>query len=164
MAPQRAVGTRSATYVADALMTQRRLEALNQRPQSQSWLDAWRRERQTVPHQLTGFAIPRSRARARERARLIVWAEQPGAGERESLSPADSGLPAGALLPVDQPVLARDLDPPHQKLDHGVNRFCKLLGITPVTGYHWPNYQDVPMASRTTVPHLRLLDAIPELA
>ena len=160
--PQRAVGTRLATYVADALMTQRRLEALSQRPQAQSWPDAWRRERQTLPCQLTGFAIPRTLAS--ERTRLVVWAERPGAGEEEPSTPADGGLPAGTLLPADRPVLARDLDPLRQKLDLGVNRFCELLGITPVTWYAWRKNPDAPLASRTTVLHLRLLDAFPELA
>lgn len=159
--PRRAVGTRLANYVADGLMTQRRLEALSQRPQSQSWQDAWRREGQTIPCRLTGFAIPR--AVAGERARIIVWAERPGAGAGESPFPADGGLPAGMLLP-DRPVLARDLDPLRRKLGLGVNRFCELLGISMVTWYNWRKDPDAPITSRTTVLHLRLLDTLPELA
>lgn len=159
--PQRAVATRLATYVADGLMTQRRLEALSQRPQAQSWTDAWQCERQTVPCQLTGFAIPH--ALASERARLIVWAEQPGTPTASS-HPPDGESPAGTLLPADRPVLAKDLDPLRRKLDIGVNRFCELLGITPVTWYAWRKDSDAPITSRTTVLHLRLLDAVPELA
>ena len=159
--PQRAVGTRLATYVADGLMTQRRLEALSQRPQAQSWPDAWRREPQMIPCQLTGFALPHALASAR--ARLLVWAEPAGAPPASSW-PADGEPPAGALLPADRPVLAKDLDPLRRKLGIGVNRFCELLGITPVTWYAWRKDPDAPLANRTTALHLRLLDAIPELA
>jgi len=159
--PQRAVGTRLATYVADGLMTQRRLEALSQRPQAQSWPDAWRREPQMIPCQLTGFALPHALASAR--ARLLVWAEPSGTPPASSL-PADGEPPAGALLPADRPVLAKDLDPLRRKLGIGVNRFCELLGITPVTWYAWRKDPDAPLANRTTALHLRLLDAIPELA
>ncbi|TVR65509.1 MAG: hypothetical protein EA420_03060 [Candidatus Competibacteraceae bacterium] len=160
--PHRAVGTRLAAYVADGWMTQRRLEALGQPPRAQSWPDAWRREKDSVPCQLTGFAIPR--ALAGERPRLVVWAESPGTGAAEHPPPADGEPPASALLPADRPVLARDLDPLRRKLGLGVNRFCELLGITPVTWYAWRKHPDAPLASRTTVLHLRLLDALPELA
>ena len=159
--PQRAVGARLATYVTDSLMTQRRLEALSQRPAAQSWSDAWRREPQPIPCQLTGFALPHALASAR--ARLLVWAEPAGAPPASSW-PADGEPPTGALLPVDRPVLAKDLDPLRRKLGIGVNRFCELLGITPVTWYAWRKDPDAPLANRTTALHLRLLDAIPELA
>ena len=159
--PQRAVGTRLATYVADSLMTQRRLEALSQRPPAQSWSDAWRCEPQPIPCQLTGFALPHALASAR--ARLLVWAEATGV-PLASFCPVDGEPPTGPLLPADRPVLAKDLDPLRRKLGIGVNRFCELLGITSVTWYGWRKDPDAPMTSRTTVLHLRLLDAIPELA
>ena len=160
--PHRAVGTRLTTYVADGLKTQRRLEALSQPPQPQSWQEVWRREPQTLQCRLTGFAIPRSLAS--DRPRVLLWAERVDVGRRESPFPADRALPAGALLPSDRPILARDLDRLRQKLNLGVHRFCELLGITPVTFYLWRKDPDAPITSRTTVLHLRLLDAIPELA
>ena len=159
--PQRAVGTRLATYVADSLMTQRRLEALSQRPAAQSWSDAWRREPQPIPCQLTGFALPHALASAR--ARLLVWAE-PTSVPPAKACPVDGAPPTGTLLPADRPVLAKDLDPLRRKLGIGVNRFCELLGITSVTWYGWRKDPDAPLANRTTTLHLRLLDAIPELA
>jgi hypothetical protein len=114
-----------------------------------------------IPCQLTGFALPHALASAR--ARLRVWAAPSGTPPASSL-PADGEPPAGALLPADRPVLAKDLDPLRRKLGIGVNRFCELLGITPVTWYAWRKDPDAPLANRTTALHLRLLDAIPELA
>ena len=154
----RAVGTRLTTYVADGLKTQRQLEALSQQPQAQSWPDAWRRDSQTRPCQLTGFAIPR--ALAGDRPRLLVWVE-PG-GERPCA--ADGARPADLLLPPDRPIRARDLDPLRQKLNLAVNPFCELLGITTATWYLWRKNPETPITSRTTVLHLRLLDRMPELA
>ena len=162
MDPQRVVGTRLATYVSDGLMTQRRLDGLSQRSQPQSWPDAWRRERQTIPCQLTGFALPR--ALGGERPRLVVWSERPGAAEAENPLAADGGPPAETLLPIDRHLLGRDLEPLRRKLNLGINRFCELLGISAVTWYAWRKNAEALIPSRTTVLHLRLLDAMPDLA
>lgn len=159
--PQLAVGTRLVTYVNDGLMTQRRLEALSQHPQTQSWSDAWRREQQLIPCQLTGFAIPRSLAS--ERPRLIVWAE-PTPGPADPTQRVDDEPPVDTLIPGDRPVQAHDLDPLRQKLGLGVSRFCELLGMTPVTWYAWRRHLDAPLPSRTIALHMRLLDVFPELA
>ncbi len=159
--PQLAVGTRLVTYVADGLMTQRRLEALNQQPQVQSWLDAWQREQQLVPCQLTGFAIPR--ALASERPRLIVWADS-GHASADGQPLMEDDPSTDTLIAEHQPVRAQDLDPLRQKLELGVNRFCQLLGMTPVTWYAWRRNPEAPISSRSVALHMRLLDAFPELA
>lgn len=168
--PQQAVRTRLVTYVADGLMTQRRLDALNQQPQAQSWTDAWQREQRIIPCQLAGFAIPR--ALAGDRPRLIVWAESmPPPTDRTSAqvptgstTQVEDEPPADTLIAVNQPVRAHDLDPLRQKLGLGVNRFCELLGITSVSWYAWRRNPEAPISSRTVALHMRLLDLFPELA
>ena len=155
--PQQAVGTRLTTYVTDSLMTQRRIDALPQRGTPQSWPDAWRRGRNTQPCRLTGFALPR--ALSPDRPRLIVWSEPPA--NRPSDPTADDRPPP--LIPTDRLLCGQDLDPLRHKLGLGVNRFCEMLAISAVTWYAWRRQPTMPIPSRTTALHLRLLDALPEL-
>lgn len=72
--PTQAVGTRFTNYVADSLMTQRRLDSLKPEPIAQSWPDHWRRDHQTFPCQLTAFPLPSTLGS--ERPRVILWSER----------------------------------------------------------------------------------------
>jgi PAS domain-containing protein len=157
--PQQAVGTRLTTYVADSLMTQRRIDALSQRGAPQSWPDAWRRVGDPQPCRLTGFALPR--ALSPDRPRLIVWSEPP-AGHSPDPTVDDRSPPP--LIPPDRLLCGQDLDPLRGKLGLGVNRLCDVLGISAVTWYAWRRQPTTPIPSRTTALHLRLLDVLPDLA
>ena len=159
---QQAVGTRLVTYVADGLMTQRRLDALSQHTQAQSWSDAWQREQQTIPCQLMGFAIPHSLAS--ERPRLILWAT-PMPEERQGMPYVEDGeATTTPLIPENRPVQVLDLEPLRDKLGLGINRFCELIGMTTATWYLWHRTPEAPVSSRPIALHMRLLDTFPDLA
>ena len=163
--PQQAVNTRLANYVVDGLMTQRRLEALSH-SQSASWRDAWRGKGKTTTCELTAFAIPQSVVS--ERARIVVWAKSPSAHPPEehliSSNDIKNESPAEILLLPDQLVMTSDLERLREKLGISTNRFCEILGISMVTWYAWRKTPEQPIASRPIILHLRLLDAMPELA
>ena len=161
VSPQQAVGTRLTTYVADALMTQRRLDALSQQSQAQSWPDAWQRPPDPpLPCRLTGFAIPH--ALGSERPRLILWSsrlENPA----EAASARQEPISADSAFPGDHRIRGRDLDPLRQQLNRGVNPLCQQLGIAPATWCAWMRSPHKPIPNRTVELHLRLLATLPDL-
>jgi hypothetical protein len=159
--PQQAVGTRLTTYVTDGLMTQRHLDAVRERRQAQSWPDAWQHDPHPIPCQLTGFAIPRSLGS--ERPRIILWSAPVGPGD-PTHALEDRVPPRETLLPNEGCIRGKHLDPLRKKLNKGANRFCELLGIAAVTWYAWRRQPETPIPSRTVELHLRLLDAMPDLA
>lgn len=162
--PQQAVNTRLSNYVVDGLMTQRRLEALNQGSQSETWRDAWRRDQETISCEITAFFIPASVAG--ERHRIIVLAKNYdlSPGGEDAVDGLKEIQPSKALLRSDKPVLAGDLERLREKLQISTNRLCELLGISMVSWYTWRKTPQTPISSRSVVLHLRLLDAMPELA
>lgn len=159
VSPQQAVGTRLTTYVGDGLMTQRRLDALGQSSQAQSWPDAWRRKRRTFPCRMTAFVIPS--ALSVERPRVILWSEPPDVRERQR-GAAHADQP-DTLLPGDRHVLGQDLDPLCKRHRVKITRLCEQIGVSPITWYAWRRAAVDPITSRTIELHVRLLDAMPDL-
>lgn len=160
VSPQQAVGARLTTYVSDSLMTQRRLDALGQSPQAQSWPDAWLRNRQPVPCRMTGFVVPS--AISGERPRMILWSERAGARKRKG-DTSRSGRRQDLFLAVDRHVCGRDLDPLGRRYNTKITRLCEQIGVSTITWYAWRRAADDPITSRTVELHLRLLDAMPDL-
>ena len=154
------MGTRLVTYVNDGLMTQRRLEALSQHPQAQSWIDAWRREQQMIPCQLTGFAIPRSLAsdaldsssgpnpRPDRRTRRNAWMTS-----HRSIPSSRATGPSRRAIWTPAPETGSGREPILRVVRDDAR---DLVCLAAAFGRSLP--------SRTIALHMRLLDVFPELA
>ncbi len=150
-------GRRFTDLVGDPLFTGRRLESLGRDGRSQAWPERFVvGESPDRRCRLVGKALPAGPAS--DGPRLILWAE-PEAPETDRSVPARRGE-----LPPDRRVLGRDLDRLRRRVGVSVQRFCELLGISATTWYAWRRNGDEPVPNRTAELHLRLLDALPEVA
>lgn len=159
--PNQAVGTRLTNYVKDGLMTQRRLDTLKQQPQSETWPDHWRKDNRYLPCRMTAFPIPDTFGM--QRPRVILWSEssKPKAkGQSSSLE--DTTLPHNFLSGKEH-ILGQDLDAIVEFLGVKIHRLCEQLGVTTHTWYVWRRAANIPISSRITELHLRLLAAMPDL-
>lgn len=150
-------GCRFTDLVDDPVFTRRRLESLHRDGRSQTW--PARFVVGAAPNrrcQLVGKARPA--VLSEDGPRLILWVE-PEARETDAAAPARRGE-----LPPDRRVLGGDLDRLRRRVGVSVQRFCELLGISATTWYGWRRNADAPIPNRTAELHLRLLDALPEVA
>lgn len=144
-------------FVSDPLFTRRRLESLRHDGRSQSW-----------PEQFVGEEPPNRRCQLIAKAlpqllsetdrRLILWAEPEA---RDTTEPA---IHRRGELPADRRVLGGDLERVRRRVGVSVQRCCELLGISATTWYAWRRNAEQPIPNRTAELHLRLLDALPEVA
>lgn len=152
-----AAGRLFTDFVTDPLITRRRLESLSRDGRSQSWPEQFVvGEHPDQRCQLVGKAL--AQVLPETGPRLILWVEP------EDRDTAEPTIRHRGNLPDDRRVLGRDLDRVRQRAGVNVQRFCELLGISPTTWYSWRRNPDEPLPNRTAELHLRLLDALPEVA
>jgi hypothetical protein len=67
-------------------------------------------------------------------------------------------------IPLDRPVLGRDLEALREKLNRTALECCFLLGIPLTTWADWKRHEDNPLPNPTAALAVRLYDRFPELA
>lgn len=141
-------------YVADSASTQRHLDHLAQSSTPQIWSERLLNSTQP-PHdcQLAARRIERPETGTR----LLLWLHTPTPDDPFEL--ADD-----RCLADERPVCGADLERIRERLGLSVQRTYELLGVTATTWYAWRKATDTPIGNRTAELHLRLLDALPELA
>ena len=154
------VGESFSNFVRDGSQAQQYLADLSSHAQRLSWQSEFIcAPGEFARYRITGIALVRVLGAGPEH--LILWCES----TETALSPEkESSTRSDRIIPSDRRVLGRDIELVRQKLGLTVLQMCQIVGVSSITWYAWRGKPKQPIKTRTAELHLRLLDALPDVA